>query len=82
MEAIIYTTPTCKYCKPSKAYLTRKGIPYTEKDASDPEVAKEAFSLSQALTVPVILLKNGRKRRVLVGYDLGRYNKAVSELES
>ena len=29
-KVVIYSTPTCPYCKRAKDYLSRKGIPYTD----------------------------------------------------
>jgi glutaredoxin 3 len=65
---VIYSTPTCPYCKLAKGFLSQKGIPYIEKDvASDPALADEMFEKSGQLGVPVILVDG----EVIVGFDKG-----------
>ena len=34
----IYTTQWCPYCVAAKSLLDKKGVPYEEVDANDPEV--------------------------------------------
>jgi len=54
-KVIIYTTPTCGYCKQAKAYFQEHDIEYTEKDvAADLEAQKEMMTKSGQLGTPVI----------------------------
>ncbi len=65
-QVVIYSTPTCPYCKRVKDYLTRKGIPYIEHNvALDRAAAKEMVKKSGQLGVPVILIDN----EVLIGFN-------------
>jgi len=46
-KLVIYSTPTCPYCKRAKEYLSRKGISYSEYNvAADREAAREMLKKS------------------------------------
>jgi glutaredoxin 3 len=65
-RVVIYSTPTCPYCKRAKDYLTRKGIPYREYNvAADRDAAKEMVKKSGQMGVPVILIGD----EVLIGFN-------------
>ena len=65
-RVVIYSTPTCPYCKRVKDYLTRRGIPYIEHNvALDRDAAKEMVKKSGQLGVPVILIDD----EVLIGFN-------------
>lgn len=65
-KAIIYTTPTCQYCKLAKAYFQEKGVEYEEKDVlTDLQARKEMIEKSGQLGVPVITIGNN----VVIGFD-------------
>ena len=65
-KAIIYTTPTCQYCKMAKAYFQEKGVEYEEKDVlTDLQARKEMIEKSGQLGVPVITIGNN----VVIGFD-------------
>lgn len=52
---IIYSTPSCVYCKKAKAFFDKEGIAYVEKDVRDDAAAKdEMIAKSGQLGVPVI----------------------------
>lgn len=54
-KIIIYTTPTCHYCRMTKDFFHEHTIEYTEKDvAQDLEARKEMVAKSGQLGVPVI----------------------------
>ncbi|HOD35850.1 MAG TPA: glutaredoxin family protein [Syntrophales bacterium] len=56
-EVVIYTTPTCPYCKYAKEFLSQKGVFYTEKDVSaDPAAKDEMMALTGKDAVPVIVI--------------------------
>ena len=66
MDVIIYTTPTCVYCKMAKQYLEKHDIMYEERDVSrDMKARKEMIEKSHQLGVPVIEI-NGD---IFVGFD-------------
>ena len=65
-KVVIYSTPTCPYCKRAKDYLSRKGIRYTDIDvAQDKEKAKEMTQKSGQMSVPVIIIDN----EIVVGFN-------------
>jgi glutaredoxin-like YruB-family protein len=74
-KVVIYSTPTCPYCKRAKDYLSRKGIAYTDIDvAQDREKAKEMTQKSGQMGVPVITI-NGE---VVVGFNQTLLDKLLS----
>lgn len=65
-KVIIYTTPTCVYCKAAKEFFTENNVEYEEKDvAVDMEAQQAMVKKSGQLAVPVIEV-NGE---VVVGFD-------------
>ncbi len=65
-KVVVYSTPTCPYCKRAKEYLSRKGIRYTDIDvAQDKEKAKEMTQKSGQMSVPVIIIDN----EIVVGFN-------------
>ena len=63
---IIYSTPTCTYCKAAKDYFTANKVAYTEYDvASDEARRKEMIDKTGQLGVPVISI--GEQN--IVGFD-------------
>jgi len=62
----IYTTPTCVYCKMTKALFAENNIQYTEKNvAVDMAAQKEMIDRSGQLGVPVIDVDG----TIIVGFD-------------
>lgn len=55
-KVIIYSTPTCVYCKVAKEYFKSKGVAYTERNvAGDDEALEEMLEKSGGqMGVPVI----------------------------
>ena len=65
-NVIIYSTPTCPYCKRAKDYLSRKGIPFVDRNvAVDRDAAKEMIQKSGQMGVPVIIIDG----EVVVGFN-------------
>ena len=65
-KVTIYTTPTCVYCKMSKAFFKEHSIDYTEKDvASDLAAREEMVKRSGQMGVPVIDVDG----TLIVGFD-------------
>ena len=65
-NVIIYSTPTCPYCKRAKDYLSRKGIPFADRNvAVDRDAAKEMIQKSGQMGVPVIIIDG----EVVVGFN-------------
>jgi glutaredoxin-like YruB-family protein len=74
-QVVIYSTPTCPYCKRAKDYLTRKGIAYIEHNvAIDRAAAKEMVKKSGQLGVPVILIDD----EVFIGFNQTQLDKLLA----
>ena len=74
-KVVIYSTPTCPYCKRAKDYLTQKGISYTDYDvAKDRDKAKEMIQKSKQMGVPVIVVGD----EVVVGFNQSRLDSLLS----
>ncbi len=56
-EVVIYTKPTCPYCRAAKALLQDKGVAYQEIDiAGDPARRAEMIERSGRHTVPQVFI--------------------------
>lgn len=67
-KVIIYSTPTCVYCKMAKALFKEKNVVYEEKDvATDLKAREEMVNKSGQLGVPVIDIGG----KIVVGFDKG-----------
>ncbi len=65
-KVIIYSTPTCTYCKAAKEYFKENGVAYEEFDvAADQAKRAEMVEKSGQLGVPVIDIDG----QIVVGYD-------------
>jgi glutaredoxin 3 len=74
-NVVIYSTPTCPYCKRAKDYLSRKGVTFVNHNvAQDREKAKEMIDKSGQMGVPVITI-NGD---VVVGFNQALLDKLLS----
>ncbi len=74
-KVVIYSTPTCPYCKRAKEYFSRKGISYTDIDvAQDKEKAKEMTQKSGQMSVPVIIIDD----EIVVGFNQVLLDKLLS----
>lgn len=66
---IIYSTPTCGYCKLAKAFFQEHGVEYVEKDVSvDLQAQEEMINKTNQMGVPVIDI-NGE---IVIGFDQDR----------
>lgn len=55
-EILIYSTPTCPDCRAIKAWLTSRGLAWTEKDMLDPAVMAEAKMRTGVRVAPITLV--------------------------
>lgn len=66
MHIIIYTTPTCSFCKQVKKYLENHGVSFTDIDVSaDQEKTQEMIQKSGQMGVPVIDIDG----EIIIGFD-------------
>ena len=65
-QVVIYSTPTCVYCRSAKDFFKEKNISYVEHDvASDAVKRAEMIEKSGQMGVPVIEVGEN----VLIGFD-------------
>jgi glutaredoxin len=64
---IVYSTPTCGYCRVVKEFLQQKGVPFTERNAEEPGVLDDLSArVGQPVqTVPVVEVGDS----FLIGYN-------------
>ncbi len=73
-KIIIYSLPTCPYCRGLKAYLDEKKIEYTDYNvADDQEKAQEMIDKSGQMGVPVIDIEG----KIIIGFDQAGINQAL-----
>lgn len=73
-KVVIYTTPTCPWCKKAKEFLKKNRIKYTEKDVEgNKKNAQEMIKRSGQQGTPVIFV--GEK--MIVGFNEGKLKKAL-----
>lgn len=65
-RVLVFTTPTCPWCRMAKSYLHENGVPFTEVDVSrDMHAATDLARRTGQLGVPVIEIDG----RPVVGFD-------------
>ncbi len=65
-RVIVFSTPSCPYCRKAKRYLQKHGIRFTDVDVSrDARAARDMVRISGQQGVPVIQIGG----RVVVGFD-------------
>ncbi|OGY97836.1 MAG: NrdH-redoxin [Candidatus Liptonbacteria bacterium RIFCSPHIGHO2_01_FULL_57_28] len=63
---IIYSTPSCVYCKLAKQFFAQHNLPYTEHNVQeDIQAQQDMIAKSQQLGVPVIDVDG----EIFVGFD-------------
>jgi len=73
-RVIIFTTPTCTYCRKAKSYLRDKGVRFKDIDVSlDMKAAQDMERRSGQRGVPVILINN----QPVVGFDIPKINRLL-----
>lgn len=73
-KVIIYTTPTCVYCKMAKDYFDKNAVQYEEHNVQDDLKARqEMVEKSHQLGVPVVEIEG----EIFVGFDRAALAKAL-----
>ena len=73
-KIIIYTTPTCVYCKMTKEFFKEHNVAYEERDVStDTKAQEEMIAKSNQLGVPVIDIDG----QVTVGFDKAKLSELL-----
>ena len=73
-KVIIYTTPTCPYCKMAKEFFKANKVEYEDIDvSSNREAAEHMIEKSGQMGVPVIEVGD----QIIVGFDKSALKKAL-----
>lgn len=71
-KVIMFSTPTCSYCRTAKQYFIQKKIRFKEIDVSrDQRAAKDIQRRTGQQGVPVIVIDN----KPIVGFDKNKINR-------
>lgn len=74
-KVIIYSTPTCAWCKKAKEYFQANDVDYTEVNvAGDPAKVQELVEKSGQMGVPVIDIDG----MIVVGFNKGKLDELLS----
>jgi glutaredoxin len=76
-EVVIYTTPTCGYCKRALAHLKSRNIPFLEKDVSANAQAQSEWQSFGGRGVPLALFGSQK----LSGFSAASYDKAWTQFQ-
>jgi glutaredoxin 3 len=69
MKVVVYSSPTCGYCRQLKQFLVQRGVEFTEWDVSvDASAAAEMIKKTGQRGVPVTIIDD----QVIVGFDRAR----------
>ncbi|OGB74785.1 hypothetical protein A2810_00530 [candidate division Kazan bacterium RIFCSPHIGHO2_01_FULL_49_10] len=73
-QYIIYSTPTCGYCRLLKDWLTEQGVAFENVDvAMDPKRGQEMIQKTGQMGVPVSLITLADNREeIILGFDQRR----------
>ena len=76
VKPIVYSTPTCQFCKMTKAFFHDKGVEFEERDvATDLKAREEMVEKSGQFGVPVTVFGND----VVVGFDKGTLEELIEK---
>jgi glutaredoxin len=72
MNIVIYSTPTCGYCKIAMRHMDTKGIPYEKIDVSkDSAELEKMVGISGQMGVPVLTIGD----KVMIGWNMREFEK-------
>lgn len=79
MKVLVYSTPTCPYCKMAKEFLTEHNIEFSDVDVSADQQAAEAMvEKSGQMGVPVIIItQDDDSEEVMLGFDEEKLSQAL-----
>ncbi len=73
-RVIVFTTPTCSWCRTEKQHLKKHNIRYKEVDITkDSHAARDVVRRTGQQGVPVTLINN----RPVVGFDKEKINRLL-----
>ncbi len=73
-KVIVYSTPTCPWCKKIKEFLKEKNIEFEDKNVAEDEKARDDMvEKSGQMGVPVIMIGD----KIIVGFDKDAIEEAL-----
>ncbi len=73
-RVILFTTPSCSYCRTAKSYLRQRGVQFKDVDVSrDAAAARDMVRRSGQQGVPVIDIGG----KIIVGFDRPKIDKLL-----
>lgn len=79
LKTIIYTSPTCSYCRMLKEFLSGRGIAFEDHDVtSDAAAAQEVARITNQNAVPVTIIDG----QVIVGFDQARLEQLIARAQA
>ncbi len=73
-KVVLFTTPTCSWCRRVKNYLREQRVPFKDIDVSrDTRAAKDMVRMTGQMGVPVVLIDN----RPIVGFDKAKIDRLL-----
>lgn len=73
-QVTIYSADWCAFCHAAKDYLTKKGVPFEEKNVEEKmEYANEAVQKSGQMGIPVLDIDG----QIIIGFDRPRIDAAL-----
>jgi glutaredoxin 3 len=76
-RVILFSTPSCSWCKRAKRYLRENRVRFKEVDVErDPKAAQDLVKKTGQTGVPVIKIGN----RWIVGFDRDRIERELARL--
>jgi len=73
-KILIYSTPTCPWCKKAKDFFTEKGIKFANIDVdADVKAAEEMVKKTGQMGVPVIDIDG----EIIIGFDQEKIEKIL-----
>lgn len=74
-KPIIYTTPTCTYCKMVKAFFIQNNVEFEEKNVvADMEAQREMIEKTGQMGVPVTDFGD----EIIIGFDKSKFEEKTS----
>ena len=74
-QVVVFTTPTCSWCKKTKQYLIDRRIRFKEVDISkDQQAARDLVKRTNQMGVPVTLIDS----RPVIGFNKSEINRLLN----
>ena len=74
-KVVVFTTPTCSWCRVVKRHLKKHNIRFKEVDITrDPSAARDMVRRTGQQGVPVTLIRN----RPVIGFDKNQINRLLN----